>query len=74
MNNYKIENLNNINNTRNIKLPKREKILDYINQIKNPFCYEDEGRKVILNFKDDFDENIKDEIFIKKYIKQYLKL
>lgn len=72
---YKIENLKKITNTKvNIKLPKQERMLDYINQINNPSCYEYEGRKVILTFKDDCEESIKEGIYIDKYIKQYLKI
>ena len=73
--NYNIENLNNINDTRvNIKLPKQERMLDYIDQIGNPCCYQDGERKIILTFKDDCEETEKEKEFLRKYIKQYLRI
>lgn len=77
--NYNIENLKNINDIRvNIKLPKQERMLDYIKQIGNPCCYKDEERKVILTFKDDCEEiekeNKTERNFLEKCIKQYFKI
>ena len=34
----------------NHKLPQKERITDYINQIKNPYCYIDRGIVVKLSF------------------------
>lgn len=34
----------------NTKLPEKERILDYISQVKNPYCYIDKGIIVKLSF------------------------
>lgn len=43
-------------------LPERERVLDYIRQIKNPYCYMDRGIVVKVNFsgKKSLEDCIKD--------------
>lgn len=50
----------------NINLLKEEKILDYIKQIKNPYCYKYKNHRVIVTF------NNKTSLTLKKCLELYL--
>ena len=49
--NLQLENLDDIRDVKvNMDLPKDQRILDYINQIKNPYCYKYKNCKIIICF------------------------
>lgn len=49
----------------NKRLDKRERMVDYINKIKNPYCYKCNGYKVILVFDEEENSISLEEILIK---------
>ena len=49
----------------NKKLNKKERIIDYINKIKNPYCYKCNGYKVILVFDEEENSVSLEEILVK---------
>lgn len=53
----------------NTNLPKEEKILDYIKQIKNPYCYKYKNHRVIVKFDNETSLTLKD--CLKEYLNRY---
>ena len=53
----------------NMKLSKEERMLDYIKQIKNPYCYKYKNHKVIVTFNNDTSLTLKEclEEYLNKY-------
>ena len=49
----------------NKRLDKRERMREYINKIKNPYCYKCNGYKVILVFDEEENSISLEEILIK---------
>ena len=51
-------------------LPVRERVKDYIRQIKNPYCYRSHGIVVRISFagKKSFDEYLKDALFARDMV------
>ena len=51
-------------------LPVKERVEDYIRQIKNPYCYRSHGVVVKISFagKKSFDECLKDALFARDAI------
>ncbi len=49
----------------NKRLDKKERMIDYINKIKNPYCYKCNGYKVILVFDEEENSISLEEILIK---------
>ena len=51
-------------------LPVKERVEDYIQQIKNPYCYRSHGVVVKISFagKKSFDECLKDALFARDAI------
>ena len=53
----------------NMKLSKEERMLDYIKQIKNPYCYKYKNHKVIVTFNNDTFLTLKD--CVEEYLNKY---
>ena len=49
----------------NKRLDKKERMIDYINKIKNPYCYKCNGYKVILVLDEEENSISLEEILIK---------
>lgn len=49
----------------NKRLDKRERMREYINKIKNPYCYKCNGYKVILVFDEEENSVSLEEILVK---------
>lgn len=56
--------------TVDMSLPVKERVMDYIRQIKDPYHYIDHGVKVTIKFagKKSFDECLKDALFARDII------
>ncbi len=50
-------------------LSKEERILDYIRQIKNPYCYKYKNHRVIISFNKNTSLTLQD--CLEKYFKNY---
>lgn len=53
----------------NMKLPKEERILDYIKQVKNPYCYKYKSHKIIVTFNNETSLTLKD--CLEEYLNRY---
>lgn len=53
----------------NNKLSKEEKIIDYIRQIKNPYCYKYKNHRVIIVFNKDTSLTLK--ACLEEYLSKY---
>ncbi len=52
----------------NMNLPKEERMLDYIKQIKNPYCYKYNKYKIIITFNEDEEAKT-----LQEYLIEYMK-